>query len=100
MCPRGRIPTLNGTEPIGRPTRSTAPARQHLDAVVRELLTSYAPSHGENRGSSPLGSANHFNNLRQNRKWLSNDCPINVRGQLWNPAQRKPAVSPFCFATT
>src|SRR5215831_16181734 len=42
-----------------------------------------SPSHGENRGSSPLGSANEINQLMQSRQLVSNDCPINVYGQAW-----------------
>jgi hypothetical protein len=42
-----------------------------------------APSHGENRGSSPLGSANGIKDLFQNRQLVSNNCPINGYGQAW-----------------
>jgi hypothetical protein len=41
------------------------------------------PSHGENRGSIPLGSANKIKYLLQNRQFVSNSCPINVYGQAW-----------------
>src|SRR5262249_3546382 len=41
------------------------------------------PSHGENRGSSPLGSANSFKGLADCRPSASNTCPINVLGQRW-----------------
>src|SRR5262245_41410809 len=46
-----------------------------------ELICS--PSHGENRGSSPLGSANKIKYLLQDRQLVSNNCPINVYGQAW-----------------
>src|SRR5262245_8338113 len=42
-----------------------------------------SPSHGENRGSSPLGSANKIKHLFQNDRLVSNDCPINMYGQIW-----------------
>src|SRR6266511_3979197 len=42
-----------------------------------------ALSHGENRGSSPLGSANKIKHLLQNCQLVSNNCPINVYGQAW-----------------
>ena len=42
-----------------------------------------SPSHGENRGSSPLGSANTINHLIQVHQLVSNNCPINVYGQAW-----------------
>ena len=42
-----------------------------------------APSHGENMGSSPLGSANEINHLLETDQLLSNICPINVHGQAW-----------------
>src|SRR5262245_39872894 len=41
------------------------------------------PSHGENRGSSPLGSANIFKDLADCDPSASNTCPINVCGQRW-----------------
>src|SRR5215813_9627576 len=41
------------------------------------------PSHGENRGSSPLGSANSFKDLADCDPSASNTCPINVCGQRW-----------------
>src|SRR5262245_57317518 len=41
------------------------------------------PSHGENRGSSPLGSANEIKKLISGRRLVSNNCPINVYGQAW-----------------
>ena len=46
-------------------------------------LRPIAPSHGENRGSSPLGSANEIKELLQDRRLVSNSCPINVYGQAW-----------------
>jgi len=42
-----------------------------------------SPSHGENRGSSPLGSANEIKHLMQVDRLVSNNCPINVYGQAW-----------------
>jgi hypothetical protein len=41
----------------------------------------YSASHGENRGSSPLGTANYFKYLRRRWFFVSNACPINVYGQ-------------------
>src|SRR5262245_48449145 len=49
---------------------------------VRRLVL-VSPSHGENRGSSPLGSANKINRLFQTDELVSNNCPINVYGQAW-----------------
>ena len=40
-----------------------------LERVRRAQSRSCSPSHGENRGSSPLGSANDFSALRQFRLW-------------------------------
>ena len=42
-----------------------------------------SPSHGENRGSSPLGSANKIKRLMQVGQLVSNNCPINVYGHPW-----------------
>src|SRR6266487_3917376 len=42
-----------------------------------------APSHGENRGSRTLGSANKIKYLLQDCRLVSNNCPINVYGQAW-----------------
>src|SRR5215471_4903704 len=42
-----------------------------------------APSHGKNRASSPLGSANNIKRLMQVDQLVSNNCPINVYGQAW-----------------
>jgi hypothetical protein len=39
-----------------------------------------APSHGENRGSSPLGSANEIKKLIDQRQALSRHCPGGVFG--------------------
>jgi hypothetical protein len=50
-------------------------------AVGTIKLTSLA--HGENRGSSPLGSANDFRYLAGNPILLSNACPINACTQRW-----------------
>ena len=47
------------------------------------LIACGSPSHGENRGSSPLGSANKVKHLFQTDRLVSNDCPINVYGQAW-----------------
>jgi hypothetical protein len=41
-----------------------------------------SPSHGENRGSSPLGSASYFNNLRFRGSLVSRLCPVEVLVQL------------------
>jgi len=38
-------------------------------------------AHGENRGSSPLGSANEIKRLLQEHQFVSNNCPITVYGQ-------------------
>jgi hypothetical protein len=40
------------------------------------------PSHGENMGSSPLGSASDFNRLAQTSAVVSNGRPINTSGRL------------------
>jgi hypothetical protein len=41
-------------------------------------IASKTPSHGENRGSSPLGSANKINNLVHNQT-----RPVSVLGRFW-----------------
>ena len=38
-------------------------------------LVLVSPSHGENRGSSPLGSANKINSLDESRVGLANNRP-------------------------
>ena len=54
------------------------------------------PSHGENRGSSPLGSANDFNKLDQDKRDVSNGCPIHGRARESSRLSRAAAelVSP------
>ena len=42
-----------------------------------------SPSHGENRGSSPLGSAKEIKDLDLTRDVVSNKCPIYGRGHRW-----------------
>jgi hypothetical protein len=73
---RGLAATFTEHEPNGdhhfertlqRPTRWAEPAK--------------SPSHGENRGSSPLGSANDIKEFGCERRLVSNNCPINVHGQ-------------------
>jgi len=53
----------------------------HSAGILRGPRTS--PSHGENRGSSPLGSASKIKLLMQVGQLVSNNCPINVYGQAW-----------------
>jgi hypothetical protein len=43
-------------------------------------LRSNSPSHGENGGSIPLGSANDINELDEAPSSLSNICPIHGHG--------------------
>ena len=45
-----------------------------------------SPSHGENRGSSPLGSASEIKYILKMWPFVSNRCPINICGQAWTPA--------------
>ena len=59
-------------------------ARRHVETFAR-------PSHGENRGSSPLGSASKINYLVKMRRLVSNKCPINIYGQAWTSMNRKSA---------
>src|SRR5215468_6316376 len=47
------------------------------------LMYRLPASHGENRGSSPLGSANKIKHLMRVDQLVSNNCPINVYGQPW-----------------
>jgi len=42
-------------------------------------------SHGENRGSSPLGSASEIKYILKMWPFVSNECPINICGQAWTP---------------
>ena len=59
-----------------------------------QMAPENSPSHGENRGSSPLGSANEIKELLQDRRLVSNSCPINVYGQAWTTAhKRRPGSS-------
>jgi hypothetical protein len=55
----------------------------------------FSPSHGENRGSSPLGSANKFNELSEssgkNPVLVPNSCPISV-GERWRTTAVVPAA--------
>src|SRR6516165_3102836 len=57
------------------------------------------PSHGENRGSSPLGSANAIKYLIQVHQLVSNNCPINVCGQAWTACRLDNMCGP-CGLTT
>ena len=45
------------------------------------LCTLLRPSHGENRGSSPLGSANNINDLHFERLPVSRPCPVEALGR-------------------
>jgi hypothetical protein len=45
-----------------QPTQAKIEARHYINEPLGANQT-LAPSHGENRGSSPLGSANDFNKL-------------------------------------
>src|SRR6516164_9613283 len=58
-----------------------------------------SPSHGENRGSSPLGSANAIKYLIQVHQLVSNNCPINVCGQAWTACRLDNMCGP-CGLTT
>jgi len=46
-------------------------------------------SHGENRGSSPLGSANNINKLDLEELFVSNICPTNIRGHAKTYASKR-----------
>src|SRR5262245_41304116 len=60
------------------------PAQLPDPALARQIcLVLVSPSHGENRGSSPLGSANIFKDLADCYPSASNTCPINACGQRW-----------------
>jgi hypothetical protein len=63
---------------------------------IGDGLRPIAPSHGENRGSSPLGSANKIKDLLQDRRLVSNSCPINVYGQAWTVDDRKLSSCALC----
>src|SRR5271166_520942 len=49
-------------------------------------------SHGENRGSSPLGSASKIKYILKIWPFVSNGCPINICGQAWTPALEHRAI--------
>jgi hypothetical protein len=59
--------------------------RERRSQMVSRILFRGAANSalGENRGSSPLGSANKIKDLFQKRQLVSNNCPINVYGQAW-----------------
>jgi hypothetical protein len=44
-----------------------------------------SPSHGENRGSSPLGSANNINDLHFKDLPVSRPCPVEILGSRASP---------------
>src|SRR5215831_2850213 len=48
--------------------------------------------HGENRGSSPLGSASKIKYLFQASWLVSNNCPINVYRQRWTSSRGSPHI--------
>ena len=54
-------------------------------------LRPIAPSHGENRGSSPLGSANNINNLHLKNLPVSRPCPVGILA-------RERVPTPFALA--
>ena len=56
-----------------------------LERLRRAQSSKSSPSHGENRGSSPLGSANDINRLDLGRRDVSNRCPIYGRAREWTP---------------
>ena len=60
----------------------TAPQRKGPARRSACQRVSILPSHGENRGSSSLGSANDINGLAETR-FVSNGRPINVRKHPW-----------------
>jgi hypothetical protein len=64
-------------------TKAGAKRPSTLPLAIGDSLSQMAPSHGENRGSSPLGSANEIKYLMQASQLVSNNCPINVYGQAW-----------------
>ena len=51
-------------------------SRAHRKVQLSPPILPTLPSHGENRGSSPLGSANDFNCLVDLLGFVSNRCPI------------------------
>src|SRR5262245_17301262 len=58
-------------------------ARHLTDGFADLIPGGHIASHGENRGSSPLGSANKIKYLFQASRLLSNNCQINIYGQAW-----------------
>ena len=101
---RGRLVRWRGPKPHGRGasrrqhTRNHAKPHSRLDyrhhAKPQDCIWagSVLLSHGENRGSSPLGSANSFRYLRHLRALVSNACPINVYGQRWTSSRTSPHI--------
>ena len=59
--------------------------RRHVETFAR-------PSHGENRGSSPLGSANDFKYLPRKSTFVTNACPINGYRQRWTSSRTGPHI--------
>jgi hypothetical protein len=59
------------------------------------------PSHGENRGSSPLGSANDFNDLHFKDWPVSRPCPVEIPGlgehRLDNSISKRLSSDGVCF---
>jgi hypothetical protein len=57
------------------------PAQLPDPALARQIcLVLVSPSHSENRGSSPLGSANNINDLRFEDLPVSRLCPVEILG--------------------
>jgi hypothetical protein len=61
----------------------------HSAGILRARTS---PSHGENRGSSPLGSASKIKYLFQDGRLVSNNCPINVYRQRWTSSRGSPHI--------
>ena len=70
---------LAGYAGLGQLSRRIERRRESHPVATRECLESdklvSLPSHGENRGSSPLGSANDFSNLAPKRSLLGPASP-------------------------
>jgi hypothetical protein len=70
-----------GGKPLPMASPASRPLLERVQRAQSNARTSL--SYGENRGSSPLGSANKIKYLLQDCQLVSNNCPINVYGQAW-----------------